>query len=201
MKTVSKCYADRELPIASQIDFADNRHIAVLGFVELPVQAKVLVKVLPPIAVPDVTARSLVEPDINAHGKKLVGLPCDQNVLASRLESASRISITADLQVRRKQRINSQLLQECGISFHLCMDKDTGLVRIGNDLFQQPIPAFAVRRGHTITQRIGLDAFDFVVQVAPFFVEEGFAVSNQELHVPRLRMIDCGEVDFVENSV
>jgi hypothetical protein len=41
----------------------------------------------------------------------------------------------------------------------------------------------------------------FVVEVAPFFVKEARAIRDQELHVPGLWSVDCGEIDFVKNSV
>ena len=47
-------------------------------------------------------------------------------------------------------------------------------MRIGDDLLYQPIAAFAIGRGYSIPQRIGLDTFNFVIQVTPFFVEEAF---------------------------
>jgi len=59
----------------------------------------------------------------------------------------------------------------------------------------------AIGGHHPIAQRIGRDGFNFAVQVTPFFVKEAFTIRDQELHIPRLRMIDGGEVDFVENSV
>jgi hypothetical protein len=75
------------------------------------------------------------------------------------------------------------------------------LVRVGDDLFHKAISVIAVRGCHSIPQRIGLDAFNLVDQVAPFFMKEALAIRDQELHIPRLRMIDCGKVDFVENPV
>jgi hypothetical protein len=75
------------------------------------------------------------------------------------------------------------------------------LVRIGDDLFHEPIPVTTVRGGHSIPEDIGFDTFNFVVQVAPFFVKEGLTIRDQELHIPGLWMIDCGKVDFVEDSV
>jgi hypothetical protein len=54
MKTISEGYANRERPTAVKVDFADHGHIAVLGLVEFPVQLE-LVKILPPIAMSDVT--------------------------------------------------------------------------------------------------------------------------------------------------
>ena len=67
--------------------------------------------------------------------------------------------------------------------------------------FHEPIPVIAIGGHHSIPQRIGFDTFNFAVQVTPFFVKEAFTIRDQELHIPRLRMIDCREVDFVENSV
>jgi hypothetical protein len=103
--------------------------------------------------------------------------------------------------VRRKQRIDSQFLQEFGIAFQSGVDKDTRLMGVGDDLFHEPIPVIAVGGCHSIPERIGLDAFNFVVQITPFFVKEALTIRDQELHVPRLRMIDGGKVDFVENPV
>jgi len=54
VKTVPKCYANRELPASGEIDFADHSHITVLGPVEFPIQLEVLMKILPAIAMPDV---------------------------------------------------------------------------------------------------------------------------------------------------
>ena len=55
VKTVPKCYADREIPAAGKVDFADHGHIAVLGLVEFPVQMEILTKVLPSVAMSDVS--------------------------------------------------------------------------------------------------------------------------------------------------
>ena len=74
-------------------------------------------------------------------------------------------------------------------------------MRVGDDLFLEPIPAIAVGGLYSIPQRIGLDGFNFAVQVTPFLVKEALTIRDQELHIPRLRMIDCGKVDFVENSM
>jgi hypothetical protein len=59
----------------------------------------------------------------------------------------------------------------------------------------------AVGASDSIPQGIGRDAFNLVVEVAPFFVKEALAIRDQELHIPGLSMIDCGEIDFVKNSV
>jgi hypothetical protein len=74
-------------------------------------------------------------------------------------------------------------------------------VRVGDDLFHEPIPVFPVRGSHSIPQRIGLDAFNFVVYVAPLFMKKALTIRDQELHISGLRMIDCGKIDFVENPV
>ncbi len=103
--------------------------------------------------------------------------------------------------MRRKQRIDSKFLQEFGVAFEPGIDKHTRLMWVGDNFFHKPIPVIAVRRYDSIPKRIGLDAFNLAVQVTPFFVKEALTIRDQELHVPRLRMIDCGKVDFVENPM
>src|SRR5207249_946666 len=75
VKTIPKCYADREIQAASKVDFADHGHIAVLGLLEFPVQMEILMKVLPSVAMSDVSTRSFLEPDISPHRKEFAGLP------------------------------------------------------------------------------------------------------------------------------
>jgi hypothetical protein len=69
-------------------------------------------------------------------------------------------------------------------------------VRVRDDLFHEPIPVIAVGGSHSIPQCVGFNAFNFVVQVAPFLMKEALTICDQELHIPGLRMIDCGKVDF-----
>ena len=52
---VSKRDANRELATGGEVDFTDHGHIAVLSLVKFPVQLKILVKILPSVAMSDVT--------------------------------------------------------------------------------------------------------------------------------------------------
>ena len=74
-------------------------------------------------------------------------------------------------------------------------------MRIRDHLLHEHVAAFEVDVREPVAQRARLQAFDQLVEVALLLVEEGLAVGDQELHVPRLRAVDGRIVDFVEDSV
>jgi hypothetical protein len=51
-------------------------------------------------------------------------------------------------------------------------------VRVGDDIFHQPIALIPVPGCHSISQRIGLDTFNLAVEITPFFVKKGRTIRN-----------------------
>src|ERR1700678_1693266 len=75
------------------------------------------------------------------------------------------------------------------------------MVRIGNDLLDNFIAALRVRVGEPHRGSTRIDIFENPFQITLFFVDEGFAIREQELHIPGLRAVNGGIVDFVQNAM
>jgi hypothetical protein len=81
------------------------------------------------------------------------------------------------------------------------MHEQDGPMRIGEDMLYEPVPAVGFRIRQPIQQAIALGVFDQMNQVALFLVAEGFAIADEKLKVARVRLIDTGIVNLVDNAV
>ena len=74
-------------------------------------------------------------------------------------------------------------------------------MRIGEDLFYDPIATTRFRIRETVKKAITLRVIDRMNQVAFFLVAKRFAVAYQKLKVTRVRLIDMRIVNLVYDAV
>ena len=75
------------------------------------------------------------------------------------------------------------------------------LMRVRYDFLYKPIPAFAVGALDVIAESVFLNVRNRALQIALLFVEEGFPIRDEELHIANLWAVDGGIIDFVQNAV
>src|SRR5271166_2019491 len=79
-------------------------------------------------------------------------------------------------------------------------NQDAIVVRIGDDLLDQPVASLRISVGDAKAQRVRRNVFERCMQVAALVMEEGLSVGDQKLEVADLRRVDGGMIDLVENS-
>jgi len=75
------------------------------------------------------------------------------------------------------------------------------MVGISDDLLDDPVPALVIGVDEPDRGGAVVDVFEGAFQIALLFVDERFPIREQELHIPGLRPVDGGIVDFVEDAV
>jgi hypothetical protein len=74
-------------------------------------------------------------------------------------------------------------------------------VRVADHFAHDGVAAVAVGIADANGERVLVDVFELVDEIAAFLVEEGFSVGDEKLHVANLGTVDGGGVNFVENAV
>jgi len=74
-------------------------------------------------------------------------------------------------------------------------------MRIGEDMFYNSIATTWFRVRDTIKKAITFRIIDGVNQVAFFLVAKRFSVADKKLKIARVRCVDGGIVDFVDNAM
>ena len=87
------------------------------------------------------------------------------------LDHVPVVTPAADFQVRREQREEPQLGEHVGVRLQAGVDEHTVLMRIGDNLFDDPVATLGIDIGDSITQRVRGQALVGVVQMS-FVTEE-----------------------------
>ena len=74
-------------------------------------------------------------------------------------------------------------------------------VRIGQNVFDQPVASAPLRIGEPIKWTVTFRVFDPMIEVSLFLVTECFPVADQELKIARVWLINGGVIDFVDDAV
>jgi hypothetical protein len=74
-------------------------------------------------------------------------------------------------------------------------------VRIGEQVFDQPVAVLVLRVGQAVEDAIAFRVFDLVVQVALFLVAKGLPISDEKLAVACVRLVHMRVVDLINNAV
>ncbi len=186
----------RELACARQIELAGERHVAIVGQVELPVHFEVVVQVGPAIAKAHVSATAPGERYRSSQCRPGIALAGHQHVVSGHRVEIGRVAGAAYFQVRRQQRIQPQLLYEFFIPFEPSVYQQAGMMRIGNDFLDDAIRLVDAGIGEPIPERVGREQLDLAFQVPALIVEECTAVADQILQVANLGPVDRGVVNF-----
>ena len=72
---------------------------------------------------------------------------------------------------------------------------------ICKDVFYETVASVAFRIGEAVKNTILFRVFDPVIQVAFFLVAKRFSVADKKLKIARVRCVDGGIVDFVDNAM
>src|SRR6185312_4335272 len=193
---VAKSKSDGEFVALREIDFADDRNVAVLRAIVFPIQFEVVVQILPAIAGAHKTAGRAREARTCVQSKISIVLPCHQNVPAGKVHLHGRIVPPANIKMRSEQKINLQLVSPPIRRNKPGMYQHAGGMWIRDNFLLQPVTPFRVNAGYTITKRLGFNSIHHTGQIAFFFVEEGGAIADEELCVTDLRPVNGGIVDF-----
>ena len=102
--------------------------------------------------------------------------------------------------MRRQQREQPQTGQRAFVAFEPRVNQQAGMVRIGDDLLDDPIAALFARAGHAKAQRDVGKLLDRGGQVPPLVVEERLAVGDQVLQVANLRPVDRRVIDLADDA-
>ena len=74
-------------------------------------------------------------------------------------------------------------------------------MRIGQDVLDQPVASAAFRIGEPVERTVAFRVFDPVIQVSLFLVTKCFPVADQELKIARVRLVNRGVINFVDDAV
>src|SRR4029077_2631214 len=74
-------------------------------------------------------------------------------------------------------------------------------MRISKNILYQTIPASPVRISKTVEKTIVLWILDLVSKVPFLFMTERFAIGNEKLKVPRIRLIYMRVIDLVDDTM
>src|SRR2546422_4828727 len=74
-------------------------------------------------------------------------------------------------------------------------------MRIGENVFYDPVAALTLRICQAVKETIALRIFDQVIQVALFLVAKRFAITDQKLKVASVRLIDAWIVNLIDDAV
>src|ERR1700759_2759011 len=72
---------------------------------------------------------------------------------------------------------------------------------IGRDLLDDPVAPRAIGIDNAIKQRALFRILQFMIESAPFLVEESFAVGDEELEIARVRLIDVWIINLIDDPV
>jgi len=74
-------------------------------------------------------------------------------------------------------------------------------MRVRKDMFHQPVATVSRRIRQTIKETIALRVFHCVNQVTLSSWQKGFAIGDEKLKVPGVRLVHPRIVDFVDDAV
>src|SRR6185437_9849568 len=74
-------------------------------------------------------------------------------------------------------------------------------VRIGQDVLDKPVASATFRIGEPVERTISFRVFDLVIQVSLFLVTKRFTVADQELKIARVRLVNGGVINLVDDAV
>ncbi len=160
-----------------------------------------LAEVLKAVAGADVAAGGAGEAAVGSEGERGVALPGEEAALAGDVDGAGGVAGAAAVEVRGEQSVALEAGEEGLVAGDLDVHQDDGVVGVGDELFGDGVAAIEVGGGDADGEGVGVDVVEVVLEVALLFVEEGFAVGEEELHVAGLGAIDGGVVDLVEGAV
>ena len=192
---------DGEFAGFSDIDLAHDGEVAVERLTEVPGHFAVGDDVLIAVAGADVAAAGARESAVGSEGQRDVVLPGDDAAAAGDVDGAGGIPCAAAVEVRRHERVAFQLREQGFVAVDFYVHQHDGVVRVGDELLGDGVAAAEVGRHDANRQRVGVDVVEVVLEVALFFMEKGFAVGEEQLHVAGLRTVDGGVVDLVERAV
>ena len=69
------------------------------------------------------------------------------------------------------------------------------------DVLDQPVTSAAFRIGEPVERTVPFRVFDPVIQVSLFLVAKCFPVTDQELKIARVRLVNGGVINFVDDAV
>ena len=121
------------------------------------------------------------------------------------IDCTCRVSGTATVHVRGEEGIDPQFVEEFFVSVRSCFDADVhqhdAMMRVADDLFDQLVALFLVLHGVADSESLWMDVLEGWDQVALFFVDKAFAVTDKKTEIAGLRVIDGGVIDLVEDAV
>ena len=74
-------------------------------------------------------------------------------------------------------------------------------MRISKNMLQQTVPASRIRISKPVEKTIMLRILDFVGKIPLLLVAERFAIGNQKLKVPCVRLIYMRVIDLVDDTM
>ena len=135
----------------------------------------------------------------NGHGDLV--LPGDQGSFACYLDRAGGVPFTATVEVWSKKRVTFEFGEQFGLCVDFDVDENNWVVGVGDELFGDLVEASRGGTGDADGGSVRVDVGEVVGEVALLFVNEGFFVREEELHIAGLGAINGGIVDFVQGSM
>src|SRR5688500_4139409 len=154
MQAPAEREAEGKLPGLADVQLAQERDVAVLRDVEIPVHPEVLREVGPAVAGPDVAARSAEPGNRRGHREPDAVLVGREQRAPRRFRDAPGVVPAADVEVWREQRVELQPRQQILLALESGADQDARLVRIGDDLLDDAIAAVAGGAGDANAERV-----------------------------------------------
>ncbi len=136
-----------------------------------------------------------------SHGEGHGVAPGENQALAGDVDHAGVVLHAAAFEMRRKQRVEMEAAEEFLIAFEADVDQHHRIMRVADDFANDGVAAFFVAVANAHGERIFVDVFKLMDQIAALLVEKRLTVGDEELHVANLRAVDGGVIDFVEDAV
>src|SRR5271156_3289751 len=102
--------------------------------------------------------------------------------------------------MRRQQYVHVELLEQIGVTDEVPADQQGRLMGIGDDFLEEMIAAVGRVADYFHAEPDVSEILGGGMEMAALFVEKSLAVGDEELEVAHLRLIDRGEIDFVEHA-
>ena len=159
-------------------------------------------EVLPTIAETDIADRATREAGAARHNQvNVFSLSADEFDTAHFGPPPGVASAKAG-NVRSEQRVESQFSTQRFVRYlQFGMHEQHRLMRIGEDMFYDPIAATRFRIREAVKKAIEFRVIDRVSQVAFFLVAKRFSVAYEKLKVARVRLIDVRIINLVQDAV
>src|SRR5256886_5703387 len=125
---------------------------------------------------------------------------CDGRAGAPPCDALSGVPPPAGLQVRGTQHIQLEGREYCGHTVPPRSHEETGLMRVGDNLFANLVPCLAIVVGDAEPQRMVRQRIQTRYQVFSLVMKERVTIGNQVLQVAQLWPVDGGEVGFRDDA-